>query len=193
MANKLYAIILISFLALFSFSCKKAEQAVQINSKTVSAFTGGIISPTESIKIIFNDAYDTTKPATPDLFQLKPSAQGKISWENDWTLVFTPSKPLKPQTRYQAIVDISKISEKESAPFYFEFETQVPLLEVDLDSIKIDESGMVLISGSLTTDKRIPITKLERIVSSKELGKIEWNHKEGIHHFSFNPIERKNK
>ncbi|MCL2706164.1 MAG: MG2 domain-containing protein, partial [Spirochaetaceae bacterium] len=192
MVKKLSVIILILFL-LFSFSCKKAEQTVRINSEKVSAFTGGIISPTESIKVVFIDAYDTTKPVIQDLFQLKPAAQGKISWENEWTLVFTPSKPLKPETRYQAIVDISKISDKEIAPFYFEFETQVPLLEVDLDSIKIDESGMVLISGSLTTDKRIPITQLERIVSSKELGKIEWNHKEGIHHFTFNPIERKNK
>ena len=192
MAKKLSACtqILILLFALFSFSCKK-QQAVQINSQKVSAFTGGIISPTESIKIVFNDSYDTSKPIPQGLFQMKPTAQGKIFWENEWTLVFSPSKPLKPQTNYQAIVDISKISEKEDVPFYFNFETQVPLLEIDLDSIKIDESGMVLVSGALTTDKGISITQLERVLSSKELGKIEWDHKDNIHYFSFSPISTK--
>ncbi len=187
-----YFIAITLFLTLALFSCKKEVQAIQGNSKKVSAFTGGIVSQTEPIKVVFNDSYDTEKTIPQGVFQLKPAAQGKISWENEWTLVFTPVKPLKPETHYQAIIDISKISEKEDTPFTFEFETQILLLEINLDSIKIDESGMALVSGTVTTDKGIPITQLERIISSKELGKIEWAHQEGIHHFSFNPIARKN-
>ncbi|MCL2792786.1 MAG: MG2 domain-containing protein [Spirochaetaceae bacterium] len=193
MVKKLSAVILILLFISFSFSCRNHQQAVPINSEKVSAFTGGIISPTESIRVVFNDAYDTARPIPAGMFQLKPAAHGRVFWENEWTLVFAPSKPLRPETRYRAIVDISKISEKENPPFYFEFQTQIPLLEIDLNSIRVDELGMAFISGIVTADKGMPIAQIERVLSSRELGRVEWDHQNGIHHFSFNPIARRDR
>jgi uncharacterized protein YfaS (alpha-2-macroglobulin family) len=151
----------------------------------VAAVSGGILGRTEAVKVVFTQSQDISIQPNSSVFVLNPAAKGFVSWQDEYTLVFTPAEALKPGQLYQAQVKLGDIP-----PFGFEFMTTAPYLSVSLEPVQIDESGNVFIRGLVNVEEDAEISKIERTINSRELGTVLWNHENGMHRFSFNPVTR---
>jgi uncharacterized protein YfaS (alpha-2-macroglobulin family) len=160
----------------------------------VAAVTGGLVLRTSPIEVVFTEAQDLSLPLPESVFRLKPRAPGILSWRNEFTLVFTPGAPLRPGKRYRAEVDLSPARAGAGSgitpPFSFSFETQVPVIEVSFDPVRINEEGEALIGGVLSAEAGADYRRIERVVGSPELGRPQWTHDKDEHRFSFRPLAR---
>jgi uncharacterized protein YfaS (alpha-2-macroglobulin family) len=74
--------------------------------------------------------------------------------------------------------------------FSFAFTASISTLEIDLDPVRIDESGMAVISGLALAERGAPSGLIEKTVQSSVLGKASWSHEGDVHRFRFAPLAR---
>ncbi|MDR2158496.1 MAG: alpha-2-macroglobulin [Treponema sp.] len=153
----------------------------------VSAVTGGIVPRNGEIEVVFTGEQDSSKPLSSGFLRIKPAVKGTLAWRNSYTLVFTPASLLLPSQRYEVTVGNGA---SEINPFAFSFETRPPLTELTLEPVRVDGEGNVLVSGILAVDEGEDPGRVERVVSSPELGKPQWTHEEGTYRFAFKPAKR---
>ena len=151
----------------------------------VAAVSGGVLGKMAPVKVVFTQSQDISKTLDPKVFSFHPAAKGTVSWQDEYTLVFSPTESLKPGQRYQVQVNLSGIP-----VFSFDFMTALPSLSVNIDPIQIDENGDVLVRGIVHVDEGEEISVIEQTVSSPELGKPSWLHENNVHRFTFNPVQR---
>ncbi|MDR0601380.1 MAG: alpha-2-macroglobulin, partial [Treponema sp.] len=175
-----------SALTLVLLSCGFARTVPPPDPAVVAAVSSGILPADGTIEVVFNNTQDSSVPLSADVFRLWPHAKGSVSWLNDNVLAFTPSSPLKPGARYRAVVNLAGI-----APFGFEFDIQVPSIEVILDPVRITETGEALVSGTLDGAAGASLARLGRVINSSELGRPEWTIEEGVYRFTFKPVQRR--
>ncbi|MDR0563213.1 MAG: alpha-2-macroglobulin [Spirochaetaceae bacterium] len=160
----------------------------------VDSFTGGVIGPTESVRVVFALGQDTSKPPASKALVIQPKVKGTLAWENDYTLRFSPEESFAPDTRYQVTISpavfVSQALPEIPEPFRFEFATRGVLFNVAFDPIKLDEAKNAVISGSIATEKDTPPDKVERLIQSKDVKIAEWTHQDVQHNFTFQPILR---
>ncbi|MDR0473471.1 MAG: alpha-2-macroglobulin [Treponema sp.] len=159
------------------------------NPDDVSAVSGGVIPRGSSIEVVFTREHDVSKPLPSDVIRLRPAVDGTASWKDPYTLVFSPSKLLKPGQKYSVTVG-GKAGIKQ---FGFEFTAAYTGINVLLDPVWIDDNGDVIISGNVFIDENddaFEPAKIEQIVKSSELGKPSWSHENGLHNFRFPPVAR---
>jgi len=164
----------------FAVSCGRQEQAPLPDARFVEAVSGGVLGRTEPVRVVFAQRQDTSAPLGPEAFSLRPAARGQISWLDEYTLVFTPSAPLRAGQLYTASVSVGDIE-----PFSFEFATSVPSLAITLHPVVIDASGEAIVQGTVAVDAGTEISQIEATVSSPELGNPSWEHEFGSHRFMF--------
>jgi uncharacterized protein YfaS (alpha-2-macroglobulin family) len=166
---------------------RKASELPGPDPLTVSALTGGVIPRNGEIELVFTEGQDTSKPLHAGFLRIKPAVKGSLSWKNNYTLVFTPNSLLPAGRRYEVTA-----GDKTSgiAPFAFAFETSPAMVEVSLDPVAVNEGGDALVSGFVSADEGEETGRVEKIVSSPELGKPRWTHEEGKHRFAFAPVKR---
>jgi hypothetical protein len=153
----------------------------------VAAVSSGLVFADEPIEVVFTREQDITKPLPKNVFRLSPAVKDSVSWAGEYTLVFTPAKPLLPGKRYQALVGGAGT---EISLFRFAFETLAPRLEVDLEPVRIDGAGDALVGGTVRLSAEAPPAEIEKTISSLELGRPLWTHENGIHRFTFKPVKR---
>lgn len=64
--------------------------------------TGAAVDPATPIRLEFKQAMD--KPSSEAAFSLSPTAAGAFSWENDQTMIFTPTAPLTKGQSYTVTI-----------------------------------------------------------------------------------------
>ncbi|MDR0451035.1 MAG: alpha-2-macroglobulin [Treponema sp.] len=163
-------------LAFVCLSCASKPGAP--DPREVAALTGGRIERNSPIEIRYTEKQDTSSPLSRNTFRLVPRAEGTLSWKDDYTLVFSPRRALRANTRYRAEV-------RRGAPFSFTFETQPPLLEVSFDPVRINEDGEVFISGILKAERGALASRVEKVIRAPELGAALWTHEGDSHSFRF--------
>ncbi|MDR0313032.1 MAG: alpha-2-macroglobulin [Treponema sp.] len=180
---KIRTISILVLAGILALSCKgkKADP----DPDYIAAVSGGILGRTESVKVVFNQGQDISRQLGSNAFVLSPAAKGIVSWEDEYTLVFTPTEALKPNQRYEAQIRLGNIP-----GFTFEFMTSAPYLSVNLDPVIIDESGNVFIRGIVNVEEDSLISQIEGTIYSPELGTALWDHENGMHRFSFHPVRR---
>ncbi|ULQ60112.1 alpha-2-macroglobulin [Brucepastera parasyntrophica] len=186
------AVLITALLAGLFLSCGNNSTAMRPDPKVVAAYTGGIVSQYEPIRVVFTKPHDKTTPVSQSAFRLNPQVPGTLSWENDYTLVFTPAKAFKPKTRYEAVITPASFSNSDAVPFSFGFATASAPFEVRFDPVKIDNPDGVRIAGTVFTDSGVNPSKVEKVINSRELGSPEWIHEGTTHRFTFSPVMRKN-
>ena len=170
---------------IFIFSCKKKWDLIPPDSSKVAAISSGVLGRTESVKVVFTENQDTSKPLGSGVFSLRPSAKGELYWQDEYTLVFAPSEPYKAGQRYQAQVSIEGIE-----TFSFDFMTSVPVLAVTVEPVRFEANGDAIVHGYVSVDEDAVISKIEETITSSELGKPVWTHEFGRHFFTFAPVTR---
>ena len=179
-------LMMIILTGVFTLSCNKGKTAAP-DPLIVSAVSSGVLEKNEPIKVEFTRSRDVSKPLDADALTVNPAVKGTVSWQNDYTLVYTPSEPYKPGQHYIASVKLDGI-----APFSFDFMTAPPAFSVNIDPIRIGDDDDVIITGTVRTDEDAEASKVAQTVTSKQLGNPSWSHDAGIHSFFFNPVKRGN-
>jgi len=165
-------------------SCEKQEDLSPPDSSQVAAISSGVLGRTEPVRVVFTETQDISKSLGSGAFTLRPAAKGGLSWQDEYTLVFTPSEPFKPGQRYQVQVNVEGI-----APFSFDFMTSVPNLTVTVEPVRFEANGDAVIHGYVSVDDDADILKIEETITS-DLGKPVWAHEFGRHLFAFPPVAR---
>jgi len=176
-------LIYIIFTFAFTISCK--GKTIHPDSEYISAVSGGIVPRTSPITVEFTRSQDTSIPLESNAFVLNPKTKGTVSWQNEFTLIFTPSEPLKSGRLYKAHVKLPGIP-----VFNFEFIASHPVFHVDFNPVQLGNDYDVLITGVLETDEKADVSKIEQTVNSSELGRPTWIHEDGRHFFTFAPVSR---
>ncbi len=115
--------------------------------------------PDAPLVLRFSQAMDMR--ATANAFNLKPHAGGRIGWADPATLVFTPTEPLLPDTRYRVSVDEGARSAAGLpllAPAVFHFTTPAPLSVTQVSPPP--DATDVLLEGDVMVVFNRPVTPL---------------------------------
>jgi len=205
MKRSLYFIISI-LLFLFVDSChtgtKKTVSDSAAYTEYISAYTSGVISITDDIRInlnsIANDVINDQLPA--DLIQLDPSVSGKTTLSDSHTWVFHPDKPFRSGQSYQVTFNLGKIRAVPNTLKQFEF--QVKTLDADFSielngirSSRINGEIKTQISGSVTTSDFFPSENVEKMIQGDQEGtplEIRWEQtgNRTLHQFIFTDVKR---
>ena len=176
-------LIIIILTGVFTISCKGKD--VPPDPDFIAAVSSGVLGKNDVIMVEFVYPQDISAPLAAKAFVLTPKTEGTVSWQDEYTLIFTPSESLKYGQQYKVSVNVPGIP-----AFNFDFMTSIPVFSVWLDPVKLSNDNDVLISGILLIDDDADISLLEQIVDSKELGRPEWVHEDGDHRFYFAPVQR---
>jgi len=179
----LILIVLIILAGGLILSCKGKKSLP--DPEFIAAVSNGILNKNAPIVVEFKFGHDTSAPLASNAFIINPKVKGTVSWQDEYTLVFTPSENYKPGQRYDVSVNIKGIP-----PFNFDFTAALPVFRVELDPVRLGDNDFVFVSGIVNTDEDAEISKIEQTVGSKELGKISWTHIDGVHRFVFEPVKR---
>jgi len=176
-------VILTIFAGGLSLSCKKKTSLP--DPKYVAAVSSGILKKNDPVIIEFKFAHDTSVSLASNALVLSPKISGSVSWQDEYTLVFTPSENYKQGQQYNVTVNIEGIPS-----FSFSFTAALPVFMVDIEPVQLGANDYVIVAGVVNAEADAENSKVEQTVSSRELGKPSWTHIDGIHRFSFEPVKR---
>ncbi|MGN6617802.1 MAG: Ig-like domain-containing protein, partial [Ilyomonas sp.] len=134
----LQATVLAVFACCF-FGCaskKKIEEVDPAFSKYIEAYTSGVISKRNTIRIkLAADAMVThtlNEAVKEQLFDLSPGVDGKAYWTDARTIELKPSKDLKPDALYTVKFSLGKVMDvpDKFSTFTFNVQTIKPDFEV---------------------------------------------------------------
>lgn len=200
--------LLVLLLVLSSCQQKKKEQTVKIDQgfqEYVSAFTAGVVSSTDVIRIKLTSEYEQEVEAgTPvgnRVFTFKPAIKGKAYWVDGRTIDFKPNEPLVSGTKYTGsflLSEILVVSQKFSSfpldfqvikqSFQVRFGELQPYSQTDKTSYKY--TGEV-VTADVMADEQVE-DLLEAELEGQKL-KIFWTHSVNNkeHEFVVENIKRK--
>ncbi|MCX6239631.1 MAG: hypothetical protein NTY07_19135 [Bacteroidia bacterium] len=205
MNRSLYFFLSISFCFLLN-ACHTGNKKTVTNavaySEYISAYTSGVISITEDIRINLNSIPDEViKDQLPsDLIQIDPSVSGKTTLSDGHTLIFHPDKPFRSGQSYQLTFNLGKIRTVPNALRKFAF--QIKTIDADFSieiggirSIRINGEVKTEIAGSVTTSDAFPFEKVEQMVQGDQDGvalPIRWEHtgNHTLHQFVIANVKR---
>ena len=179
----LFSVGLLIFAGNLFISCKGKKNLP--DPEYVGAVSGGILNKNAPVIVEFRFAQDTSAPLASNAMVLSPKVKGAVSWQDEYTLVFTPSESYKQGQQYNVTVNIGVIPS-----FSFTFSAALPVFFVELEPVQLGDDDYVVIAGKVNADEDAEISKIEQTVGSKELGKISWTHTDGVHRFVFEPVKR---
>src|SRR5215210_5542854 len=106
-------------IVLFSLSliaCKNKKKLASIDpefSKYIEAYTSGVVSKKNTIRIQLTSDVTTThtlnETIKEDLFEFSPTVAGKAYWTDERTIEFKPEKDLKPTELYEINFNLSRV------------------------------------------------------------------------------------
>ncbi len=198
---------LIFAMGLQFISCNRENRAQKMPesvSAYVYGFTSGVISRTAPIRVQFASmvaSADQIGQEADGIISFSPSIDGEATWENEHTLLFSPTTPLLSGTSYVATVQLSKVFDNlpaDAKSFEFDFRTRDQYMEVSIDGFNApnpkDLSKQEL-KGTLRTSDFAEAETVEKVLNANQKGSnlaIDWSHDgEGmVHNFTITGINR---
>lgn len=194
------------FSALFS-SCKndKEEIPVEEYAPYISAFTGGLVTPSSSIIIELAKEVENVEAGDEvkdKLFSFAPSLKGKTYWVNNKTIQFIPNEEaLKNGQEYKGSFKLGKIMEvpKRLKDFNFSFYVEARNFNVQVYPLIInyDNPNQVSIAGAISFSDAVNLETVQKIVSvtTEDNQNLTVNLEKGQNpnyiHFSIDNIEKR--
>lgn len=190
----------------FLISChtgnKKAVSDVMAFTEYISAYTFGVISINDDIRIDMESNPKETIPEElpADLIQLDPSVSGKTSLTDGHTLIFHPDKPLPSGQSYHVTFNLGLIKAVPEKLKQFSFQIKTIVADYSIESVGIRSfrtNGEVKmeISGSIVTSDIFPSEKVEQMVKAEQDGAVlpfRWEHAANgtLHQFVISEVKR---
>ena len=139
-----------SMLIIFSSGCKNNKKLVGIDpefSRYIEAYTSGVISKKNTIRIQFTSDVTTThtlnETLSEELFDFSPSVNGKAYWIDERTIEFKPDRDLEPNKLYEINFKLAKVRKVPS-----KFKTFIFNIQVIKPSFSVEENGLRAVNGS---------------------------------------------
>lgn len=184
--KKLSYFIILFWLVLAATSCKenkKDEHQKLQYSPYVEAFTSGKISRFSPVYLIFTQSIPADRKQADNLskqIKITPEVKGTFSFENDRTIVFTPSQGFDRNTTYHVTADLShwfdtKDKDKDFSFSFGTFPSAIRAYVQSFDINKENENGYDITCIIYTADKEKPEV-VESMISSSEKVKTRWQH-----------------
>jgi hypothetical protein len=196
----------IIFFFLVAIGCKDKKKLVSIDpefSKYIEAYTSGVISKKNAIRIQLTSDVSTThtlnETIKEDLFDFSPSVKGKAYWIDERTIEFKPEKDLVANEFYEISFRLSKVRKVPSKYKTFTFNAQVikPSYNIEDNGLRAMNGSKdnMTMAGTLLTADVEENAKVEKIITAKYPGndiKINWQHNEAnkTHSFTIDNIKR---
>jgi uncharacterized protein YfaS (alpha-2-macroglobulin family) len=202
---RLFKIFGIIFLASLVLSCKMKRKVIHINpafSKYIEAFTSGVISKKNAIRLQLSSDINTVhtlyEELDENLFSFSPKIAGKAYWIDNRTIEFKPDKELNSDEFYEVSFHLNKIASVPDAfkTFTFNIQTPKPTFQITQNGLYATGKETMMLKGMVTTADVEESKSIESLLSaslnSKEL-EIKWQHNESgkIHDFIIENIKRK--
>ncbi|MCB0693722.1 MAG: hypothetical protein H6568_03570 [Lewinellaceae bacterium] len=170
----------------------------------ISAFSGPVIARTSPILVTFTAPYGEgreSKPVQGDLFVFQPGISGVASWEDAYTLKFTPKDPLPSGKSYQAAVRLNQLVKglpDSLQMFRFALRVKDQFLRMDIEDLTIPDASKpdnFELSGVLHTNDMAAAEDVEAAFAVAGIpGKVNlaWSHDPAgmNHHFTLSDIPR---
>ena len=158
-------------------SCKNNNQEVIPSpefASVVTAYTGGVITPTSSIRIELvtpQPSVQLNSEVQEALFSFKPSIKGKAYWVNNQCIQFFPDEgQLRQGQLYHADFKIGKIQETganlQTFSFSFRVEKQSFVFEIEPLVVTEAQPDHVTVEGVLRFNSPVPIETVYRMLST---------------------------
>ena len=190
MIRTLYFTLLFGFVFILT-GCHKSNRKTLSNaanySEYVSAYTSGIVSINEDIRINLNSIPNLVngEQIPSDIIQLNPKVQGKTVLTEGHILIFHPEKPLRSGQTYLVILSLDKIRTvpENLKKFEFQVRTMVADYSVTIDGIRsyrVNGEMKTEISGLVVTSDIFNAEKAEHIIQADQSGAelpVKWMHK----------------
>ncbi len=196
---KLSVVLCVSFVL---FSCGGNRDDGSVNpsgdfATWVSAYTGGMVSSTSTIRVEFASTPDISVPAA-DLFSFSPSLKGEARWYGSQAIEFIPEDgALKQNREYRAKISLDRIFTIENSAlrtFEFSFKVAPKKAEIVIDNVRADQTTAT-VNGRLTLSEDVDEQKvrnylyLEGDAAGAEITLARVSG--GVYEFSCGPVERK--
>ncbi|MDR2087227.1 MAG: alpha-2-macroglobulin [Dysgonamonadaceae bacterium] len=142
-------------LSLF-LSCGTKEQLpVAEFAPYIHAYTGGLISPSSSIRIELAGEQENVESGSEikeNLFAFTPSIKGKSYWSDKRTIEFIPEKDaLKSGETYRAQFKLGQVAQvdKRHKTFEFSFTVEEKNVEIRVNPVSITDPALIAVSGEI--------------------------------------------
>ena len=167
--------VILLFVVLAMSGCSRSEPSgipAPVPPAYIASHTAGMVGSHEAIRVrLTSDA--ATKPETGRLFSLEPSVRGDVTWEDDRTVVFRPSSPLKSGTAYLvdfSLGDVATVPD-EFRVIRFGFDTIHQDLDVRMDAVSLTGEGDYVIRGAVLTADVAGLADVKRVLRAEVDGR----------------------
>ncbi|MEM1321046.1 MAG: MG2 domain-containing protein [Bacteroidota bacterium] len=202
------SLLLLAVFLLQLTACRPGKEAAPMPesiSSYVYAYTSGMISKADPIRIRFVDAVigeeDKGGAVGKGILTFRPAIKGQAVWENDRTLLFEPEEELLSGKKYVGQVALTKLFEKLPADlknFEFGFQTKRQSFDFSFNGLQgLDATDLSKQSyrGTIYTADVADVTQVEALLSAEQQGRslpIVWEHDADRkrHDFQINDIKR---
>ena len=192
-------------------ACKKkeparAQQIPEAVKSYVYAYTAGVISKNDPVRVRFSGAVATAEmigeEANDDILGFQPSAKGTAFWEDDHTLRFEPKNGWEASTAYIGKVDLGEVFTnlpEDARHFEFDFLVRGQSLTVEVVSVESEGGDLAkqVLTGDLFTTDAADSDDVQDVLTVRQEGNslpVEWTHSDDgtVHRFLVRDIQRGN-
>ncbi len=143
----------------------------------ISYTRSGLTSVAEPIQInLANDVegWEIGDEITDDLVTVKPHVEGKLTFTNKHTLLFTPDEHLEPNTEYTVVVKLSEFYKNiptDYKDYTFQFKTITPNFNVVTNNLQSYSKQWQYIEAVIKSADVISIDDAKSLVEASQSGK----------------------
>ncbi len=179
MKTKVFAYVFFTVL-LFQACAKKS--AAEFNSDLslfaayISSFTGGVVSTKSDIRVVL--AFDkkdwkANQPLDSNLFDISPSAAGKVVALSNNTLAFIPENKLESNTEYQVTLHLSKLisTPERLSDFHFTVKTIKQDFQISTADVQSYDKNFQYLNCVLKTADDMDLATATKLVSATQKDK----------------------
>ncbi|WP_456376281.1 alpha-2-macroglobulin family protein [Lutibacter sp.] len=191
---KLQHILFTLLVSIAFLSCKNENPQSTTNNifkfrKYISYTTSGIISVAEPIRIDLANEVEgwvSNKEVSKNLVKITPNIEGKLAAINSRSLLFQPSKNLKPNKEYTVTVNLGKIytnTPSEFKKYTFKFKTIAQNFSVATTSFQSYNKEWQYIEGVLKTADILELENAKQLIKATQKDKklaIKWESLDSI-------------
>ncbi|GHU67197.1 hypothetical protein FACS189413_01540 [Bacteroidia bacterium] len=155
------------------WSCNKEIVPVSEFTPYISAYTGGLVSPSSNIVIELANEQANIEPNTEiktKLFSFSPSIKGKAYWVNARTIEFVPEPGvLQSGKEYECNFKLGKVTQtdKRHKTFIFSFKVEERNGEINIESPEISDPVFVTIRGEIRLSEAVELALIQKSFSAK--------------------------